>query len=363
MGEEIFLKRIGNLRKFLSDEGVDSFLITKPENRYYLTGFTGSSGAVLVTGGEVILITDFRYDQQASLQCPHCSIVMVNETVLDTVCDLVVEKNLNLLGCEGDYITYTHYNLLKDKLPGRELKPVNGFVENLRIVKDPAELEKISQAVALSDKVFDHILPLLGEGISELEAALEIEFFMRKNGAEGIAFQIIVASGQRSSMPHGTASGKIMRRGDLVTMDFGAVMDGYNSDITRTVVIGSADKRQQEIYKIVLEAQLAGISSVRAGVSASDVDRASRDVIEGYGFGDYFGHSTGHGLGLHIHENPRLSSKDNTVLQPGMVVTVEPGIYIPGWGGVRIEDTVVVEEKGCRVLTKSPKNTLLACGK
>lgn len=362
MGEVLFQSRIKKMRDLLSAEGIDSFLVASPENRYYLTGFTGTSGAVLITGREVVLITDFRYDQQASLQCPHCRVVMIDDTLLGAAIKLAVEMDLSILGCEGDFLTYSQYSLLKDKLPGRVLKPFTGLVENLRSVKDTFELEKISRAVALSDRAFDHILPLLEDGVKESDAALEIEFFMRKNGAEGIAFHIIVASGHRSSMPHGTASEKIIRRGDLVTMDFGALLDGYNSDITRTVVMGESRPRQEEIYGIVLEAQLAGIKAVRAGVMASQVDRAARSVIEGRGYGERFGHSTGHGLGLSIHENPRLSSRDNTVLKSGMVVTVEPGIYIPGWGGVRIEDTVLVEENGCRVLTKSPKDRLIACG-
>ncbi|MFZ5651243.1 MAG: M24 family metallopeptidase [Bacillota bacterium] len=362
MEEVLFQSRIAGIRKLFSEEGVDSFLVTRPENRYYLTGFTGTSGAALINGREVVLITDFRYEQQSSIQCPHCRVVMVKETILDTVSHLAEDMDFKILGCEGDYLTYSQYNILKDKLPGREVKPVSGCVESLRSVKDCSELEKISRAVDLSDRAFEHILPLMGDGVKEIDVALELEFFMRKNGAEGIAFQIIVASGHRSSMPHGTASERIMRRGDLVTMDFGALLEGYHSDITRTVVIGRPDRRQEEIYGIVLEAQLTGIKTIRAGVTASEVDRASRSVIEGRGYGGQFGHSTGHGLGLSIHENPRLSSRDNTILKPGMVVTVEPGIYIPGWGGVRIEDTVLVEEKGCRVFTKSPKDSLIACG-
>lgn len=357
-----FQKRIDSFKGIFPAEGVDSFLVTRPENRYYLTGFTGSSGAVLLTAGESILITDFRYDQQASQQCPHCRVVMVSETILDTVFRLSAEMDLKSLGCEGDFITFSQYKLLKENMPGMEIRPITGLVESLRAVKDASELEKIGQAAALSDKAFNHILPYLADGVSEFDIALEIEYFMKKNGAEGIAFQIIVASGHRSSMPHGTATGKKIRRGDLVTMDFGAVLDGYNSDITRTVVIGDPDRTQEKIYGIVLEAQLAGIKAVRAGVRADEVDSAARSVIEGYGYGDNFGHSTGHGLGLMIHENPRLSSRDKTVLKPGMVVTIEPGIYIPGWGGVRIEDTVAVVEECCRVLTKSPKDRLIVIG-
>ncbi len=356
------LDRAERLQEMLAREGMDAFLITRPENRYYLTGFTGTSGAVLLTRAELFLITDFRYDEQARGQSPHCNVVVANETLLETLEGLDARLNIRRLGCEGDFITHQQFISLEEKFRDREIIPVSGFVESLRAVKDSLEIEAITGAVRLSDMTFEHILPLVGEGVSEKDLALEIEFFMRKNGAEGVAFHQIVASGYRSAMPHGTATGKSLKAGDLLILDFGAVLGGYSSDITRTVAVGRKDKKMDEIYGIVLEAQLAGISAVRQGVRAWEVDRAARDVIENYGYGGNFVHSTGHGLGLQIHENPRLSSRDGTELKKGMVITIEPGIYLPGWGGVRIEDTVVVEESGCRVLTASPKDSLIVCG-
>jgi len=359
---DVLLDRINALRVLLSGWGLEAVVISNPENIFYLTGFTGSHGSVVVTGNDIHLITDFRYDEQASLQSPHCKIVLIKETIPDTLCEMVQDMQIKSMGCEGNFLTYLQYSALKDNLPGIELKPLQECVEDLRVVKDHQEVQRIGNSVKLSDRAFEYVLPLLGEGVTEREVALEIEFFMKKNGAEDIAFPFIVASGQRSSMPHGTASEKAIVRGDLVTLDFGARLGGYNSDITRTVVIGQGDNRKEEIYGIVLEAQMAGINALRPGIPASEVDRAARGIIEGYGYGKNFRHSTGHGLGLQIHEGPRLSTRDHTVLKTGMVVTVEPGIYLPGWGGIRIEDTVLVVENGCRVLTSSPKERLITCG-
>lgn len=355
-------ERINKLRALFSGEGIDAFLVTGPENRFYLTGFTGSSGSVLVTCNEVFIITDFRYDEQAKKQSPHCSIVMVGDGLPETVQQLARQNNIKRLGCEGEVISYQQYAAIAEKLAACDLVPLYGFMDSLRAVKDKDEIDSIARAVNLADRAYSHIIPMVREGVSEKDLSLELEFFMRKSGAEGISFPLIVASGQRSSLPHGIATDKIIARGDLVTMDFGASLAGYNSDITRTLVVGEADKKQEEIYGIVLEAQLAGIRSVKPGVPASEVDRAAREVIESYGYGECFGHSTGHGLGLQIHENPRLSSRDHTELKPGMVVTVEPGIYIAGWGGVRIEDSILVDSTGPRILSSSPKEKLIVCG-
>ncbi|MCL6479443.1 MAG: Xaa-Pro peptidase family protein [Peptococcaceae bacterium] len=363
MGKIHSADRIDRLRQMLPEAGVDAFLVTGPENRFYLTGFTGSSGWVVVTEREACLITDFRYEQQARAQSPKCRIIVAGDTLPDALGELAAELKVLRVGCEGDDLTYNQYVAIRDKLPGCEVRPLAGTVEGLRAIKEEFEIGKISAAVKLADEAFLHILPYVRDGVRERDVALEIEFFMRKEGAEGASFPLIVASGHRAAMPHGTASDKVIRRGELVIIDLGASLEGYNSDMTRTVAVGGADKKMEEIYRVVLEAQLAGIKAIRGGVTASEVDRAARSVIEGHGYGDYFGHSTGHGLGLQIHESPRLSARDNTELKPGMVVTVEPGIYLPGWGGVRIEDTVVVEENGCCVLTSSPKDRLIICGK
>lgn len=355
----ILQKRIERLRGLLDGAGVEAFYATNPENRFYLSGFSGTAGALLLCRDKSYLLTDFRYVGQASRESPEFIIKEVSGAYSDTLLEIMKENGLSLLGCEGDHLTYNQFTALKDTLTGVELKPVSGLVEGLRLCKDNVEIKSIEEAVRLADEAFEQVLPAIRPGVSEQEIALHLEYSMRRMGAAGVAFKIIVASGPRSALPHGVASSRITREGDLVTLDFGAVYRGYHSDITRTVVLGRPEQKQKEIYAIVLEAQMKAISALRAGVRASDVDRAAREIIERRGYGERFGHSTGHGLGLNIHENPRLSSKDDTILQAGMVVTVEPGIYLPDWGGVRIEDTALVEDGGCRVLTRSPKEKLI----
>jgi Xaa-Pro aminopeptidase len=354
------LDRIKRLLEHFDDAGLDAFYITDPANRFYLSGFSGTTGALLLTRKQYCLLTDFRYTEQAASESPDYKIIEVPGSYNMVLAEFLKENNLFRLGCEGDHLTYNQFSDLQKMLPGIELKPGSGMVEQLRICKDDSEIKHIEEAVCLADQAFARVLAAVKTGVIEREIALQLEYIMRQSGADGVAFQFIVASGSRSALPHGVASMKTIHSGDLVTFDFGAVYRGYNSDITRTVVMGQPEPRQREIYEIVLEAQMSAISAIKAGVRASAVDQAARDVIEKKGYGRCFGHSTGHGLGLNIHENPRLSAKDETILRPGMVVTVEPGIYLPGWGGVRIEDTVVVEDNGCRILTRSPKDKLVS---
>jgi len=352
-------KRVWKLAGSLEGSGLDAILVLQPENRLYLSGFTGSSGALLVTGEKAYLITDFRYLEQAKEQSPHLEIVRMQETLPDTLAAMQEKTDLRSLGFEADYINFKLYRTLQEKLAGVELRPVEGIIERFRLVKDSAELAAIQRSMALLDEGFAHICGYIKPGMSESEIGLELEMFLRRRGAQGTAFPFIIASGPRASLPHGVASERTIRPGDVITMDFGVVLDFYNSDMTRTVALGKPPDKIKEIYDIVLEAQMAGLAAVKAGVPACAVDKAARDVIELRGYGDYFGHSTGHGVGLAVHEGPRLSSRDDTVLQEGMVVTVEPGVYLPGVGGVRIEDSVVVERGGCRLLTHSPKDKLI----
>ncbi len=351
--------RIERLLGHFEEAGCGAFYVTDPANRFYLSGFSGTTGALLLARGLYCLLTDFRYTEQAASECPDYKIIEVTGSYNMVLAEILRENNLVRLGCEGDHLTYSQFADLKKMLPGIELRPGSGMVEKLRICKDAAEINHIEEAARLADQAFARVLPAVKNGAAEREIALQLEYYMRECGAEESAFKIIVASGSRSALPHGVASLKTLQRGDLVTFDFGAVYRGYCSDITRTVVIGTPDYRQKEIYEIVLEAQMNAIATIREGVRAADVDLAARGIIESKGYGSNFGHSTGHGLGLNVHENPRLSAKDETVLRSGMVVTVEPGIYLPGWGGVRIEDTVVVEDSGCRILTRTPKEKLL----
>ncbi|AEF94969.1 peptidase M24 [Desulfotomaculum nigrificans CO-1-SRB] len=354
------IKRVKRLRQLMQEKGIGYLLITKPENRLYLSGFTGSTG-VLVIGPETAdLLTDFRYIEQARQQCPDFNIVRVEQqSVFGVTSDVIRNYKGEKLFFEADHLTVKEFNELKEKLGEISLAPCQGLVEQLRMIKDDQEIELIRQAMAIGDQAFEHILKYIKPGVSEWELTLELEYFMRKQGASGPAFDTIMASGPRSALPHGVTSERILQPGDLLTMDYGCVFQGYHSDMTRTMVLGQPDQKQLEIYNIVLEAQLAGIAAVKEGVKASEVDQAARQIITDRGYGEYFGHGTGHGVGLNIHEEPRLASKSDTVLKAGMVVTIEPGIYLPGWGGVRIEDSVLVTQNGCEILTSSPKHQLL----
>ncbi len=353
-------QRVKRLREQMFRQDVSYLLITDPNNRFYLSGFTGSTGVLLVGLEECFFLTDFRYIEQVKEQCPGYELIKVEQPSLFASLTQVLKGSKgDTLSFEENHLTVKEYLELKDLLPGVALQPGNGLVEDLRMIKDAAEIPIIRQAMTIGDKAFQHILGFIKPGISEKELALELEFFMRKQGASGIAFDTIMASGPRSALPHGVASERKLQRGDFLTMDFGAIYQGYHSDMTRTVVLGEATNKQHEIYEIVLEAQLAGLAAVKAGVPAREVDETSRRVITERGYGEYFGHGTGHGVGLAIHERPRVNTKDDTILQPGMVITIEPGIYLPDWGGVRIEDSVLVTEQGCEILTSSPKLELL----
>lgn len=349
--------RVVQLRKLLEKQGLEAVLITGEVNRRYLTGFTGSSGYVLITEHKAYLLTDFRYMVQASQQAVGFEIVEHAASVTDSIKQLLSDNHIQALGFEQEHVMYSTFRTYEEALAPIKLEPVTGLVEELRMFKDDNELALMKEAAELADRTFDHMLTILKPGVTELEMALEIEIFMRKNGATSSSFDTIVASGERSALPHGVASQRVIGNNEFVKMDFGALMmNGYCSDITRTVMMGEPTARHTEIYNIVLEAQLHTLENLRPGMTGREADALARDIITSYGYGDQFGHSTGHGLGMEVHESPRLSKLSDTILQPGMVVTVEPGIYIPGFGGVRIEDDVVITETGMRKLTQSSKD-------
>ncbi|WP_058303699.1 M24 family metallopeptidase [Gorillibacterium timonense] len=350
--------RLQKLRKELEERKLDAILITNAFNRRYISGFTGSSGYVLVTADRAWFLTDFRYTEQAAQQAVGFEIIMHQPNVILSVKELLEGVHITKVAFEQDDLSYGTYQAYARDLGGIELVPVSGLVEKLRMYKDEAELDILQQAADLADKTFTHILGFLKPGVTEIDTALEMEFFMRKNGATSSSFDTIVASGVRSALPHGVASEKAIQTGDLVTMDFGALYKAYCSDITRTVGIGKVSPKHREIYDIVLEANLHTLANLKPGMTGKEGDALARSVIEKAGYGDRFGHGTGHSVGLEVHEQPRLSLYCDTVLEPGMVVTVEPGIYLPGFGGVRIEDDVVITETGIRVLTRSTKEFL-----
>ncbi|MBE3596543.1 MAG: aminopeptidase P family protein [Hydrogenibacillus sp.] len=352
--------RIERLRAKLFERGLEALIVVHPPNRRYLTGFTGSAGIVLITENEADLITDFRYETQAMEEAPEVTVdIAAAGEFFHRAAKRLGARDVRKVGFEAAHLTWSAYQALTEAYAA-EWTPTEGLVEALRMIKDAEEIARIRAAVDLADRAFTHVINAVKAGVRERDLSLELEWFMRRNGAEGIAFPTIVASGARGSLPHGVASDQPIGRDTLITLDYGAVRDGYVSDITRTIAVGEPPKELLAIYEIVRRAQEAALRAVRPGASAKDVDRAARAYIEEHGYGPRFGHSTGHGIGLEVHEGPAVSAKSEAVLEPGMVITVEPGIYLPGLGGVRIEDDVLVTETGAEVLTTSPKTLIVA---
>lgn len=349
-------RRLCKLREILKEKKLDAAIIFKPENRRYISGFTGTSGYALITIDKAFFLTDFRYIDQAKEQCKEYDIV--KHTNERSIFSIINELNLNNLGFEEDFITYHQYMEFNKELDPIELIPLDGVISSLRKIKDEEEIKYIRQAAHIADEAFLHICNYMRPGIAEKDVALELETFMKKEGASGTSFDTIVASGIRSSLPHGVASDKLLEKGDFVTLDFGCIYNGYCSDMTRTIVLGKANERQKEIYHIVLKAQQKALAAIKPGITGIEADKVARDFIASCGYGEYFGHGLGHGVGLEIHEAPRLSPIGDEVLKEGMIVTDEPGIYIPDFGGVRIEDLLMITESGNKVLSKSPKNLI-----
>lgn len=352
------LMRLERLRAKLEVQGLEGLVVRQAQNLRYLSGFTGSEGMLLVLSDKAYLCTDFRYVEQAANQTNGWEIVKIDKAWQEVVRDLWPKGRTNL-GFESNYLSYNNWHKLSQALPNVNLTPTTGLVEALRAQKDKQELTLLRKAIALADKGAEFLRSRLVPGRKEIEVSLELEFFLRNQGAEAAAFPFVVASGARGSLPHAEPSDKKLQPGELVTIDFGAVYQGYHSDLTRTFSLGPPTTKQHSIYKIVLEAQMKAIDSAGPGVLCTKVDKAARDVITEAGYGDYFGHATGHGVGLAIHEEPRLSTQTTDVLLPGTVVTVEPGIYLPGWGGVRTEDIILVTEQGVEVLSQAPKETFV----
>lgn len=348
------LNRINKVHKLMDEEGIDGLLIDSAENRYYCSGFTGTAGRVLFTEKKDYFLTDFRYVDQAKSQTKGYEVIQINQNFEEKLNEILGKVGVKKLGFETKAITYEQFLKYQGVLE-IELKGTKNFIEKLRLIKDQDEVKKIKKAVAITDQAFEHILGFIKPGISEREVALELEFFMKKMGTEKNAFDFIVASGKRSSLPHGVASEKKIEKGDFITMDFGAFYQGYCSDLTRTVVLGEPTEKQRKIYDIVLSAQLEVIDQIRAGMNCKEVDDIARKIIAKAGYKENFGHGLGHGIGLEVHEEPRVSYTSKEVLESGMVVTDEPGIYLSDWGGVRIEDDLLITEKGCEVLNKAEK--------
>ncbi len=351
--------RLSRLRRKFKDKKIDAILISQPENRRYISGFSGSDGHLFITQHKAILATDFRYVIQAEQQAADFEILKISSGADKWLPDLAAGLGLKNLGFEATDVSFSSYNKLGGSLaeckPGLKLIPLEGIVESLRILKEPAEIEAVKKAVAVSDAAMGYIIKAVKPGMTEIEAAWMVEEYLRRNGSQPIPFDIIVASGPNAAMPHAIPSEKAIKSGEPVIIDMGARVDGYTSDISRTICPGKADGTFKKIYSIVLKAQQAAIDGITNGTSAAEADNMARRVIEQAGYGKEFGHSLGHGVGLAVHERPGISPVSEDKLVNGMTFTIEPGIYIPGWGGVRIEDTVLLKNGKIEALSKVNK--------
>lgn len=338
----------------------DAILVSSAYHMRYLSGFRGGEGYLFLRPESQRALVDSRYTTQVKEEAPHFEMIEVGgeRGFGDVLAELIQKTGTKRLLFEDRHLTYADVMKLQEKCADIEWIPAGDMLDRLRIVKTKEELSRIEKAEAIGDLAFERILNDLRPGVTELQIAAKLEYYMKEAGAAGTSFDTIVASGLHSAMPHAIPSEKKIEKGDFVTMDFGCIYDGYCSDMTRTVVVGKAGAKQKEIYDTVLQAQLAALEVIRAGMTGSQVDAAARGIIEKAGYGAYFGHGLGHSVGLLIHEEPRLSPRCHETLFENMTETVEPGIYIPGVGGVRIEDLVCVTEKGCVNYTHSPKELI-----
>jgi Xaa-Pro aminopeptidase len=358
-----FLARQKKLREQLASSRLDALLVSHLPNIRYLCGFTGSAGFLVVTETGSVFFTDVRYDTQGREEVKSAKVVIARKALLDGLGEWIGARRKRLkgwtVGIDAEHLTVAEKKRLGDLLPsGMRLRDAPGLVERARMVKDDKELGLIRAAVRLGATLFDRALEVLRPGVKEADVAAEMEYAARRAGAEEMSFPTIVASGARSALPHGRATQQAIGPGGFVVCDFGVILAGYCSDQTRTVWVGAASKPARDAYEAVKEAQEAAIAAVRPGVSVGEVDAAARKVLRKAGLGRYFTHSTGHGVGLEIHEAPRVAAGQKELLKPGMVITIEPGVYFPGKWGVRIEDMVAVREGGCEVLTPTGKDFL-----
>ena len=354
--------RLPRLRERVAEAGCGAVLLTDLVNVRYITGFTGSAALVLDTGDELLFVTDGRYGEQSTQELSAAGVparVEVGATMTRQR-EIVAgaAAGVGRLGLEASSVTWAQQRSFAGEwFPDAELIPTEGLVEALRERKDEGEIARMAEAARIADEALAATLPILADGPSERDVALHLDFEMRRRGADGPSFETIVAAGPNGAKPHHRPSGRRIEEGDLVVLDFGALVDGYHSDMTRTLMVGHLDETKRRMFDVVRQSQAAGVAALRAGITAADVDGVCRAVIAEAGWGEAFVHGTGHGVGLDIHEEPRVSTVSTATLVSGHVVTVEPGVYLPEHGGVRIEDTVVVTDDGCRPLTNAPKTT------
>jgi len=353
--------RLAQLRAKLKALELDGFLVSQAENRRYLSGFTGSAGWLLISANQALLATDFRYYEQAALESPHFDMVRLGPGLPEALPGMLEKSGVGRLGFESDHATFGDVQAWSKAAPEHEWVPVQGAVQQLRAVKDPEEIAIIREAVVLADEAFADAVAYVRAGVTEIELAWRIETFMRTHGAENVSFELIVSGGPNGARPHARATHAPLPLGEPVVIDIGARLHGYCSDLTRTVCLGQPNDpdRFWQIYTTVLRAQQAAEAAIRPGLTGQQVDAVARELIAEAGYGDFFGHGLGHGVGLAIHEEPRASRTSPSELAAGNVLTIEPGIYVPGWGGVRIEDVVVLADAGADVLSAASKDPII----
>ena len=355
-----FKNRLDKLFSEIKNLGYDGIYITNMTNIRYLTGFTGSAAILLIVNETVYFLTDGRYIEQSKNEVKDAKIFIINSSYFNTIYNnkLLSKKGISI-AFEAENLSFSHYQNLIKKFSHIHWEQTNSIIETIAAIKDSKEIDALKKAIEITDDVFTAILPELKIGITEKYIAAKISYLFKMNGAEGDSYESIIASGSRSALPHARATDKTFERGDFIVMDFGALYKGYHADMTRTVLIGPPTSKHKEIYNIVLESQLNGIKIAKAGIACSAVDNACRSIIEEKGYADFFNHSTGHGIGLEVHTLPRIHKSNKEPLQSNNVITIEPGIYIPHWGGVRIEDDCLILSNKCIPLNKSSKELII----
>jgi Xaa-Pro aminopeptidase len=359
-----FQRRLHKVKQLLSDKPFDTLMISEPWNRAYLSGFwaedmqlTESSGFLFVSEKAQVLATDFRYQEQAEKEAPDFQVMIYKENLAGILPEIFASLSTCNVGFESHHLTHDRFVMIRESLqkwrPQGELLPGGELVEGMRTIKEAEEIEAIRRSLALTESVLEKIVSEAAVGKTEKELALRIELLMREAGAEAVSFPPIVASGPLAARPHAVVSDRQLQQSETIIIDLGARLEHYCSDMTRTLILGEADEKTQRIYATVREAQLRAIAAVRSGTSSFEVDRVARDYITSAGYGDHFGHGLGHGVGLAVHEKPGFGKSNAMILEENMVVTIEPGIYLPGWGGVRLENMVRVTADGCEVLNKN----------
>ena len=351
--------RLTKLRASLPEHEIDAILISQPQNRRYLSGFTGSAGILVITADRAVIATDFRYYEQVGREAPGFELAKITTRVQDLLPEILADLSVKRLGFESQHVTVEQLNTMSAATEGVEWLSLENTVEKIRAVKDRDEIDALRRSSALNDAAFAHLLEVIRPGMTEREAAWEIEAYMRSHGASKVAFDLIVAAGPNGALPHARPGDRAIETGAPVVVDIGCVLDDYCSDMTRTFCLGEPPARYLEVWNLVLQAQEAAKAVLRAGATGVQADAAARDLIAGAGYGDYFGHGLGHGVGLAVHEGPRASRLSEDTFEAGMSLTVEPGIYLPGEFGVRIEDLVIIGQDGIEILSNTPKRPVV----